>query len=229
MQPFFLEYVPILNSSIAAPTLMGWGLRLLVAGAVVVVGVVIVKFLQGLLQEGLKKIRTAKVFKQSPIGEYTKDAELASSIEKFISEVVFWLLMLVVFDAAANILGLVWLSSLFDQVLSFLPNLFSAGVIIVFGALLASLLESIVKNSIKPFDVRLARLSGKSAGYITMSLALLIAVSELGIARDFILILFIGMVSAIALAIGLGLGLGSQHFVKDVLERWQQRWQDRSK
>ncbi len=55
-----------------------------------------------------------------------------------------------------------------------------------------------------------------------MVLAVMVAFSELGIARDFILILFIGMVIAIALGIGLAVGLGGQHLVRQLLESWSE-------
>jgi len=51
-------------------------------------------------------------------------------------------------------------------------------------------------------------------------LSSMIAISELGIAKEFILVLFVGFVSFLALGMGLALGLGGQHMVKKMLDDW---------
>lgn len=219
----------VLGAPVNQLAIMGFGAKFLLALAVLVVGYVLVKLVQGLVKKGLEKIRLSTLFKQSPVAVYTKDPETAGSIENFLSEIIFWLLMLLVFDAASNVAGISWLITLFDRIISYLPNVISAGIIIVFGALIAGLAETLVKNAIKPIDARLGRLSGKVASYLTMVLAVLIAVSELGIAKEYILILFIGMIATLTLASGLAIGLGSQYFIRDVLDQWQQRWHDRPK
>lgn len=219
----------ILGVPVNQTLIVGFVARFILALAVLVVGYVVIKLVQGGVKKGLEKIRHSKVFKQSPVAEYTKDAETVESFEHVLSEIVFWLLMLLVFDVAAGVAGITWLSTLFDRIISYLPSVLAASLIIIFGALLAGIVETLVKNAIKPIDARLSRLAGKVSSYLTMVLAVLIAISELGIAKEYILILFIGLIATLTLATGLAVGLGSQYFVKDVLDQWQKRWQDRSK
>ena len=79
----------------------------------------------------------------------------------------------------------------------------SAILILVIGLLLAGLVESLVKGSIKTIDGKSARLLGKLASYLVVILAVMIAISELGIAQEFILVMFVGFVSFLALGLGL--------------------------
>lgn len=200
-----------------------------IALAVLIVGFVLAKLVQSLVKHALEKVRNSKLFRTSPVAIYTKDDDSAASIENFVSEIIFWLVMLLGLDAAANVAGIAWLVGLFDKLFAFVPGLLSAGIILVFGVLVAGLAESLVKNAIRPMDQRMGRMGGKLAGYLVMTLAVLIAISELGIAREYIMALFMGLVLTVALAVGLAVGLGGQYFVRDGLDRWQKRWQDRVK
>ncbi len=219
----------IFTTPIEQSSVLGLGMRLVIAIAVLIVGLVIAKLLQNLVKSTLEKIRQSKMLRNSPVSIYTKDEDSAASIENFAGELIFWLAMLLVFDAAANVAGIMWLTGLFDKLFAFVPRLISASIILVFGVLLAGLAESLIKNAIRPIDQRLGRMSGKLSGYLVMVLAVLIAVSELGIAQEYILILFIGLVITVSMAVGLATGLGGQYFVREVLDRWQKRWQDRAK
>ncbi len=224
-----MDFNTIFTTPIEQSSVLGLGMRLVIAIAVLIVGLVIAKLLQNLVKNTLEKIRQSKMMRNSPVSIYTKDEDSAASIENFAGELIFWLAMLLVFDAAANVAGIMWLTGLFDKLFAFVPRLISASIILVFGVLLAGLAESLIKNAIRPIDQRLGRMSGKLSGYLVMVLAVLIAVSELGIAQEYILILFIGLVVTVSLAVGLAAGLGGQYFVREVLDRWQKRWQDRAK
>jgi hypothetical protein len=70
-------------------------------------------------------------------------------------------------------------------------------LILFIGVLLAGLLESVVKGAIRSIDGRSARLFGKLSSYLVLVMAVMIALSELGIARDFILVLFTGFVASV--------------------------------
>jgi small-conductance mechanosensitive channel len=83
--------------------------------------------------------------------------------------------------------------------------------------------ESFVKGTFRSFDPTTARLFAKIASYTVVTIASLAAIAELGIASQFIMILFMGVVFAFALGAGLALGLGGQDTVKKVLSDWYKR------
>ena len=53
-----------------------------------------------------------------------------------------------------------------------------------------------------------------------LTLFILAAISQLGIARFFIETTFTGFIAALALGIGISLGLGSKDLIKTLLEGW---------
>lgn len=225
-QPFYGDLATSLQFS--SVTLASLGMRLLLALAIVLIGYGIAKLIQGAVVKGLESLRNSKLFERSPIGVYTKQPELAQQIEHVVSGIVFWLLMLVVFNTASSAAGFIALETLFSRILSYVPNVAVAIIILIIGTLLAGFFETIVKNSVRSFDPRAGRLMGKITSYVIMALAVMIAVSELGIAPEYIMVLFIGFVATLTIAVGLAVGLGGQHLVKDLLHNWYERFQPTS-
>jgi hypothetical protein len=107
-----------------------------------------------------------------------------------------------------------------NSILAYVPAVISAILVLFFGVLLAGLVESLVKGSIRSIDGKAARLLGKVSSYLVMTIAVLVAVSELGIASEFIMILFVGFVATISVGLGLALGLGGKDVVAKMLDEW---------
>jgi small-conductance mechanosensitive channel len=131
--------------------------------------------------------------------------------------------MLIVLHTSVTILGLEPLSAVLDKLLNYLPNIISAILVLFIGTLLAGVVESVVKGSIKTIDGKSSRFLGKIASYLVVSLTIMAAISELGIASEFITIIFIGFIAMLSVGVGLAVGLGGQDVVRKVLNTWYDR------
>jgi hypothetical protein len=188
--------------------------------AIFIVGTTIANAIRGLVVKGLDSLKISKILKDTPIEHFIKNAEVGKRIEQIIGAVVYWIIMLVIIQTSIAILGLTSLSHILERILSFVPNIISAVIIIFFGILLAGLVEGLVKGSIKSIDPKTGRALGKLSSYLVMTVAVLISISEIGIASEFILILFVGFIFAISLGFGLALGLGGKDLVKKLLDSY---------
>lgn len=194
--------------------------KIIAALAVFIVGSAIANALKGLVTKGLDTLKLSKALTNTPIEHFIKNAEVSKRIEQIVGSVVYWLIMLVIIQTSIAILGLTSLSHILERILSFIPNIISAVLIIFFGVILSGLVESLVKGSIKSIDPKTGRALGKISSYLVMTVAILISISEIGIASEFILILFIGFVGAVSLGLGLALGLGGKDLVKKLLDSY---------
>ena len=93
-------------------------------------------------------------------------------------------------------------------------------MVLFIGVLLAGLVEGLLKGTLKSVDAKSARALGKVGSYLVVTIAIMIAISELGIAKEFIFVLFVGFVAMLSLGFGLALGLGGKNLVGKLLERW---------
>jgi len=194
--------------------------RLLGALLWLVFGTFLARAIRKLLVKILSALKLNKLAEKTPVEHFLTSSEIGGRIEEVISTIAYWLMMLIVLQTAVGVLGLDSLTRIIERLLGYIPQIFSALLVFILGILAAGLLESVVKSSLKSFSAPRARMVAKIASYSIMILASLMAVSELGIAQEFILILFIGFVASSALGIGLALGLGGQGLVKKMLDEW---------
>jgi hypothetical protein len=189
----------------------------------------IVLFLLGLILAGWLKSLTVKlvnltrlggIIKNSAFKEFLKNAQMTQKIEIIIGESVRWIIIILFFIASINVLGLTSVSEFLNNIILGIPTLIAAIIILVVGVFIAGFLEKMVKGSLGSQDPAFSRLVGKVVSYATLTLFILAAISQLGIARFFIETTFTGFIAALALGIGISLGLGSKDLVKLLLEGW---------
>lgn len=187
---------------------------------VFIIGILVGNWSKTLIIKGLQLIKLESLSKDSKIKAFLKKAEITQKIEEIIGSIVKWVIVLVFFIAATNILGLTTVSNLLGGILSYVPNILSAVIVLALGILLAGVVEGIVKGALASVDLKTSRLMGKIACYAVITIATLAAFSELKIAAGFINILFIGFVAMLALGFGLAIGLGAKDTVAKILSDW---------
>lgn len=197
--------------------------RIAAALLIFIVGIAVARALKSLVIRLLELARVSSLVEKTPIEHFLKNADFGEKFEDLVGTIFYWLVMLVVIHTMVSVLGLASLSLLLERVLSYLPRVVSAVIVLFFGVLLAGLVESLVKGAVKSIGTKGAILLGKVASYLVITITVLAAVLELGIAREFILVLFVGFVTMISLGGALALGLGAKDVVGRVLQDWYKR------
>ena len=195
--------------------------RLIAAFVVLVVGFILAKIVQKTVLKVLDALRLSRMVSKTPLEVFLQNAELGQQLEGIVAALCSWIIIFITIHSTVTILGLTTISRLMESVFEYIPHLLSALVIFVAGVLLAGVVETVVKGVLKSFDPRSSRLFAKVASYLVVTVASLAAVAELGIASQFILILFTGVVAAFSLAAGLAFGLGGADTVKKMLSEWR--------
>ncbi len=150
------------------------------------------------------------------VGAFAKNLKLDSLIEKtplhhlfavlgvkssaLIEEIVKWVILIVVFIAAADVAHLDQLNQFLNDVLHYLPNVFVAVLILVVASIVATFVGNLIQKTVSD---DLGYYSGLSKGAI-YTFAVLAALHELQISKPLIEILFTGIVAAFVLSFGLG-------------------------
>lgn len=199
--------------------------KLLAAILVLIVGALLARLIKRVAIQVVTSFKLSKMVANTPVELFLKSADDSGKIEIIIGNFFYWVCMLIVLNTSVVILGLGPVSAIFGMMLAYLPHLFSALLILIIGVVLAGFAETFIKGVIRTPDRRMTRLAGKGVSYSIIVISVLAAVSELGIASEFILILFVGFVAAVSLGSGLALGLGGQSIIKKFLEDWYRRSQ----
>ena len=201
----------------AIPILLG-------ALLIFVIGYLLAGWLKSLTVKVINITKLGNLFTNPAIKEFLKNAQISQKIEDVIGEIVRWIVITVFFMASINLLGLTTVTEFLNSILSFLPVIFASVLILLVGIIIAGFLEKMVKGSLGSTDPSLSRFMGKFVSYAVMVVAVMAAVSQLGIAQRFIDLVFTGFIATLAIALGLGFGLGSKDLIKTLLEDWYKNY-----
>lgn len=135
----------------------------------------------------------------------------------WLAKLFFIIVFLIV---ALNVLGLSEVNTFLLQVLAYIPNVVVAMLILLIASVAADIVSGVVSGATLVVGSHVAHLLGSITRWAIWIFALMIAFAQLGIAPQFMNILFTGIVAMLALAGGLAFGLGGKdaaaEFIKDV-------------
>ena len=143
------------------------------------------------------------------------------------AKLIFWLVMLVVILLASTALGLESINEMFGTMLSYIPTLIAAIVIVVLGMIVGEFVRGLVLAS-----------AGKVAGVPTLAklakgavimISIFMALQQVGIAEEIVTATFTLILGAIALGVGLAFGLGNRELAGEITRRWYEEGQRRDR
>ena len=122
-----------------------------------------------------------------------------------LAKLIFWAVMLLVILLIANVLGLDEVSGLFAELLSYIPNVIAAVIILLLGMVLGEFVKDLVLASAGAMHGG-PTLARASKGAVIV-LAVFMALEQLNITEDIVLVAFMAIMGAAALAAGIAFGL----------------------
>ena len=193
--------------------------ELLGAVIILVVGWFLALFLEKILNQLFKIIGLGKLFRVVKIEEIVKKAKFKLDTCGIISALVKWVILVIAFLSAAEVLGLNQIADFFAVILGYVPSVIAAIAIILIGAVLAHFLSDVVRGSTEAGGLAYSSLLSKLTSWSIWIFAVLAALVQLGIAHELIRTLFTGFVALFALAGGLAFGLGGQDAARRLLAK----------
>lgn len=200
---------------------------LIAAIIIFLIGVLIATILRNILVRLLNAIGFEKLLSNTGIPEALKKADPSITVTKILGELVRWVTVLVFLVPAIDRLGLRQLDSILQGLVNYVPNVIAAVIIITVGSILAKLAKDFVTASTSPLGPQTAKVIGQTARWAIIVFATLAALSQLGVAKNLIEILFTGFVAMLALSGGLAFGLGGQNAAEDFLKKLREDLQSR--
>jgi hypothetical protein len=195
--------------------------RLAAALGILMAGFAIAKMVERGTDLALHRIGFDRWMREGGVTEALERAGTQLDPSTVLAKLVFWTVMLLVILLAANALGVEAVSTLFAELLAYLPNVIAAVIVLVLGILLGEFVKDLVLASAGGLHgaITLARAAKASV----ILLAVFMALEQLDIAQDIVLVFFIAVVGAAALAAGIAFGLGARDVAAEVTRAWYDR------
>jgi hypothetical protein len=196
---------------------------LLGATVIFIVGLILAYWVKKLIVGFLRVVKVDKLSADYGIEEFLKKAEFKTSFVEIIGTVFEWIIILVFFLAAVEILGLEGLSRVLMGVLSYVPNIIAAALILAFGYLIAGAVAGLVRSALMSVDHDIAKPLGSFTRWLIIVLAAFAAIDQLQIAQGLVDVVYQGLTYTVVLSIGLAVGLGSKDVVSKILNDWYEK------
>ncbi len=194
--------------------------RLATAMVVLLVGWLLAKALRFAAIRGLRAINFNVLTERAGIDGFLQQGGFERDTTAFVGTLAYWLVILGALVVAANSLGLTYVTDLLMRVLLFLPRLFVALLVIVFGAYFARFVSGAVQAYCRNADMQDADLLGRLAQYAILVFVVLIAIEQLAIGGDIVRYTFLILLAGIVLALAIAFGLGGRKWAGELLQRW---------
>ncbi|OHB17481.1 MAG: hypothetical protein A2544_01680, partial [Candidatus Zambryskibacteria bacterium RIFOXYD2_FULL_43_10] len=129
----------------------------------------------------------------------------------FVGGLVKWFVIVMFLIAALDVLGLSQVNLFLQEVvLGYLPQVLAAALVLLAAGVIGDVTGRVVVTGARTAGIDSAHFVGVVAKWAIWIFAILVALSQLGIAVAFSQTLFTGIVIAVSLALGLSFGLGGQ-------------------
>lgn len=192
----------------------------LLIGAVVVfiIGWIIAVSLGKLVEQVVRALKIDNILSKLDVERAIERAGWKLNSGAFLGALVKWFLIIVFLLAAANILGLQAVSGFLRDVLLYIPNVVVAALILIIAALVANVVEGLVRGSVEAAGYR-GSLAATVARWSIWVFAFVAALLQLGIATSLLQTVVTGLVAALALAFGISFGLGGKDAASSFIDR----------
>lgn len=200
----------------ALTTLFGFLPNLIGAIILLLVGWFVGKLVGKLVTGALRAVKFNTIAEKAEIDDFLANAGMKADPSSVVGAIVRWFIYLIFFLTAFDALGLTQVSAVIDDVITFLPKVIVAIVILLGGALAGNLLAGVVRGSLKSMGVGNADLFGTVARFAVIAFAAIAALDMLEIAPTIVATLWQGLIFGVVGILVLAFGLGGRQAASDM-------------
>jgi small-conductance mechanosensitive channel len=182
----------------------------------------------GFITAWIIRIVLGKIAKLLKIDRFFNNTGIARNLEKsgikkspvmVLRQLLYWTIVFIFAIFALIFLKVPAMENLLERFFLYLPNVFIAALLLIIGYLVANFVGRVMLITQVNAGVKYAGILSKAVKFIIIIFAFAMAIEQLGIGRETVLIAFAITFGGIVLALALALGFGGKDIAKDFLER----------
>jgi hypothetical protein len=144
---------------------------------------------------------------------------IKDSPSRLLSRIFYWLVVIIFAIIALYALKVPTIEDLLEKFILYLPNIFIAVLLIIVGYLLGNFLGRTILIAAVNAGMRFASLLARGVKTLIFVFAFAMALEQLGIGRNVVIVAFTILFSGIVFALALAFGLGGKDIARDYLEK----------
>lgn len=167
----------------------------------------------------IKALKVDEALRKAGVEDFLNKGGINLNSGSFLGGLVRWFIMLVFLIGAFDVLKLSQVNYFLRDILNYLPQVIVAVLMLIAAGLVADAMKKIVLSSAMTAEIESAAFLATVTKWVIWIFAILVALSQLGIAVGFVQTIFTGLVVALSLGLGLAFGLGGQEAAGKVIEK----------
>ena len=192
--------------------------RIIGFAVVLIVGWIISSLLARGVEALLRAVKFNDLARRSGFADFVQKMGVREDSSGVIASIAKWCVRLITLVVAFDTLGLPAVSEVLNQLLLWLPNLIVALVVLVIGGLAANALSRLVRGATAEAGFSNSEMMETVTRVAVWGFAIVVAITQLGIATTLINTILIGLIGGMALAFGLAFGLGGRDRAAQILD-----------
>jgi len=186
---------------------------------ILIIGIILGRVLNALFVRIFKAIGLDKLSEKSGVIDLLRRGGINDSVSILLAKLVRWVTIIIFAIIALRALELPTIEGIFEKFILYLPNVFVAAVILLFGYLLGNFFGRAALIASVNAGIRIAGVIGRFVKFTVFLLAATMALEQLGIGKETIVIAFAIVFGGVVLALAIALGLGGRDTAKEYIEK----------
>jgi hypothetical protein len=196
---------------------------LLGALVILIVGWLIAKAIKRIVDWLLKLIRFDTLADKAGISAILRKGDLEISAREVVSNIVYWLIMIMVLVMTVDALGLPKTSDVLASLFAYVPNVIAALLVLIVAMFLASFVSGIVRTAAGNANLPKPEIFAGISRWAIIIFAVTISLEQLGIAPLLVTATFNIILGGVCLALALAFGLGGKDAAAKYLEELRKK------
>ena len=186
---------------------------------ILIIGILLGRVFHALFLRIFRAVGLDKFSEKSGVMDLIRKGGIKDSVSVLLAKLVRWVTIIIFAIIALRALELPTIEGLFEKFLLYLPNVFVAAVILLFGYLLGNFFGRAALIASVNAGIRIAGVIGRFVKFTVFLLAATMALEQLGIGKETIVIAFAIIFGGVVLALAIALGLGGKDTAKEYIEK----------
>ncbi len=196
----------------------------IIPGIVIALLILIIGWVFAILVERLviaifRAVKVDNALKTAGVEDVVRHAGYNLNSGRFVGGLVKWFIIVVFLIASLDVLGLSQVNEFLRDVVSYLPRVIVAVLILMVAAVVAEVMRKVVVGSSRAANIGYSNFLGSITKWAIWVFAILTAIFHLGIAPELVQTIFMGLIAALAIACGLAFGLGGKNAAEEVIAK----------
>ncbi len=202
--------------STLAATLSAFLPKLVATIVIVGFGWLAAKLVEVIANRALRQIGLDRASTRLGIAGALGEARLEMPLSRIVGRLLFWIVMLTFVLSAAETLGLDALTATIDRLVSYLPNVIAAALIVVLGLLLARFVQGAIHSAAAAANLPGLQLGAAAHAGVVLIVGA-VALEQLGVDTAIVMTAVASVLAGVGVMLGISLALGARPIVTHIL------------